>query len=153
MQITENYHQLQVSENLSAFLTGFNQALGHKHKNKTLEEILRTTPKQKAKLIGFDEDPLVIETYSSPITDEFAKLSIKEVKPDVKFKSTSENGDCCSSTFGSAVEGKAHSDLKNGLTGDRVAVVGRGELNGSSNIHINTGNLEGMLHSCALLYI
>ncbi|XP_078162667.1 dicer-like 4 isoform X3 [Carex rostrata] len=118
------------------------KALGHKHKNKTLEEILRTTPKQKAKLIGFDEELLVIETYSSSTTDKFSKLSIKEVKPDVKFKSTSENGDFCSSLTGSAVEGKADSNLKNGLTGDSVAVVRRGELNGASYIHINTDNYE-----------
>lgn len=86
---------MKVTKNFSAFLIGFNQALGYNHKNKSLEETLHTTLtlKEEAKLIGFDEEPLVIETCSSPIADKFPKLSIKEVEPEVKFKSTSETGE------------------------------------------------------------
>ncbi|KAK8962740.1 hypothetical protein KSP40_PGU006191 [Platanthera guangdongensis] len=36
------------------------KGLGYKHKNKTLEEILKTTRKREPELIGFDEDPLEI---------------------------------------------------------------------------------------------
>jgi hypothetical protein len=141
---------LKITENLSAyFLTGFNQALGYKHKNKSLEETLRTTLKADAKLIGFDEEPIVVETCSSPIADEFSKLSIKEVKPEVKLKSSSETGDCCSSLNGSAAEAKADYNLKNASRREMFAVVGRGDLD---VVSISTANHEGMLCSCTFVF-
>ncbi|KAJ3708060.1 hypothetical protein LUZ61_011765 [Rhynchospora tenuis] len=117
------------------------KALGYKHKNKTLEEILHTTPKMEAKLIGFDEEPFAIEPCSL-ISDECAKLSITDVEPEFKFKSILDDGYCCGALNGLEVGAKADSHLKIESRGERVVVVGRGELNGASDIHINTCNRE-----------
>lgn len=53
------------------------QAHGYKPKRKSLEEVLRTTRKNEAKLIGFDEDPILVEN-DNDICIKLEKLSTHE---------------------------------------------------------------------------
>ncbi|KAG1358937.1 putative Endoribonuclease Dicer [Cocos nucifera] len=53
------------------------KALGYKHKRKSLEEIVRSTRKKNAELIGFNEEPIVIENADSiPL----GRLQIQELE-------------------------------------------------------------------------
>ncbi|XP_010932228.2 endoribonuclease Dicer homolog 4 isoform X2 [Elaeis guineensis] len=53
------------------------KALGYKHKRKSLEEIVRSTRKKNAELIGFNEEPIVIENADSI---SLGKLQIQELE-------------------------------------------------------------------------
>nr|CAD1831898.1 unnamed protein product [Ananas comosus var. bracteatus] len=53
------------------------KAHGYKPKRKSLEEVLRTTRKNEAKLIGFDEDPILVEN-DNDICIKLEKLSTHE---------------------------------------------------------------------------
>ncbi|KAJ3679169.1 hypothetical protein LUZ60_017180 [Juncus effusus] len=84
---------------------------GYKHKNKTLEEVLRTTRKNEAKLIGFDEEPIEIETGISIPEFECSKLGIEaeeQSNPNSKIGNNSNpNSEIGSSDNGDGISGDA----------------------------------------------
>lgn len=59
------------------------KALGFKHKSKSLEEVLRSTRKKVPKLIGFDEDPILVgeEFYGESISLEKLRIDAAHEPP------------------------------------------------------------------------
>ncbi|XP_073000978.1 endoribonuclease Dicer homolog 4-like isoform X2 [Typha latifolia] len=84
------------------------KAHGYKHKNKSLEDIVHSTRKKNAELIGFDEDPIVIQNDNSI---HIEKLQIQE-KEENNFSLQWTNAACLSSNCKASVSSRTGGSCK-----------------------------------------
>lgn len=112
------------------------QALGFKHKRKTLEEVLRSTSKKVPELIGFDEDPVAVDNFDGDsITLDKLRFQEEEETPSLsnlpKTEASSSHSILSSSPQRQNTE-KKHEPVgwhQNGING--LTESGQLEMNGT----------------------
>lgn len=121
------------------------QALGYKHKRKSLEEIVQSTQKKEAELIGFNEEPIIIENANSiPL----GKLQIQESEetppmlhlPEARVSSSSIN----KFSIPSRAEGRPkaeNSEACHGNKGQHESVIIL-----TNEATVNQREINGILH-------